>query len=268
MFAYICQTCGTQHEPSQNPPSFCAICQDPRQYIGHQGQLWTTLEEMKGNFYNAITQEEDHIFGIRTHPDFGIGQRCLLIQTDEGNVLWDCISYIDEQTVTRIEDLGGISYIAISHPHFYSSCFEWSQKFGSKVFLSNDDQTWITRKPINLELWKDKIHLSPSISLVQLGGHFPGSCVLVWDKGQDHKGILFSSDTIQVGKDRKSLSSMYSYPNYVPLGTKQINQIKNKILKYSFDRIYGAFEGDVIYNDASNILGSSLQNYINQILDH
>jgi len=36
-----------------------------------------------------------------------------------GNILWDCVSLIDSDTVARIQALGGISAIAISHPHYY-----------------------------------------------------------------------------------------------------------------------------------------------------
>lgn len=51
---------------------------------------------------------------------FGIGQSARLIQTPEGNVLWDLVAYLDEDTVKRIEELGGLKAIVISHPHFYT----------------------------------------------------------------------------------------------------------------------------------------------------
>ena len=54
-------------------------------------------------------------------PAFGIGQRALLVRTREGNILWDCVSLIDSDTVALIKALGGIYAIAISHPHYYTS---------------------------------------------------------------------------------------------------------------------------------------------------
>ena len=30
---------------------------------------------------------------------FGIGQRCLLLETENGNVLWDLIALLDDQTI-------------------------------------------------------------------------------------------------------------------------------------------------------------------------
>ena len=41
MTAWICRTCGVQHEDTEEPPSTCAICLDERQYVGHDGQRWT-----------------------------------------------------------------------------------------------------------------------------------------------------------------------------------------------------------------------------------
>ena len=36
---------------------------------------------------------------------FGIGQRAILIQTPNGNVLWDCITLLDQETVDKVTQL-------------------------------------------------------------------------------------------------------------------------------------------------------------------
>ncbi len=46
-----------------------------------------------------------------------------------GNVLWDCISLIDDETAAAIGDRGGFRAIALSHSHYYSSIIEWSGAF-------------------------------------------------------------------------------------------------------------------------------------------
>jgi hypothetical protein len=118
---WICTTCGTQFAQSETPPQACPICSDQRQYIGDEGQRWTTLATMQaGNFHNVFKEYEPHLTGIGTEPSFAIGQRALLLQTDQGNVLWDCISYLDGNTVAAIQQRGGLKAIAISHPHFYT----------------------------------------------------------------------------------------------------------------------------------------------------
>ena len=40
----ICMTCGVQFAPRDTALDICPICADERQYIGWNGQQWTTLE--------------------------------------------------------------------------------------------------------------------------------------------------------------------------------------------------------------------------------
>ncbi len=97
------------------------ICEDERQYIGWKGQQWTTLDKLRADHHNTLRTEEPNLTGIGTEPGFAIAQRALLVQAPGGNVPWDCITLIDEATVEAVRALGGISAIAISHPHYYSA---------------------------------------------------------------------------------------------------------------------------------------------------
>ena len=47
MTNYICVTCGTQFAATAEPPDHCPICEDDRQYIGPNGQQWTTLADLQ-----------------------------------------------------------------------------------------------------------------------------------------------------------------------------------------------------------------------------
>ncbi len=99
MPAFICTTCGTQYPNSDQPPPGCAICQEERQYVNLLGQSWTTLAAMRRTHFNAFRQHEPGLTGIGTTPAFGIAQRALLLRSAIGNILWDCISFIDKATV-------------------------------------------------------------------------------------------------------------------------------------------------------------------------
>src|SRR5690625_2440673 len=101
MCNYICRTCGTQYAASQNPPAACEICEEERQYVLPSGQFWTTLEKMRqsGKFSNIIEHKEEGIYGITTKPKFGIGQTAYVVQANGFNLLWDCITYLDEKTI-------------------------------------------------------------------------------------------------------------------------------------------------------------------------
>src|SRR3990172_206965 len=117
MTNYICATCGVQYTETDSSPEHCIICEDERQYIKHKGQRWTTLPEMQKSYHNRIEDVDPNVTGIGTVPGFAIGQRALLIQTPQGNVLWDCVSLLDDATLEAIRSRGGIAAIAVSHPH-------------------------------------------------------------------------------------------------------------------------------------------------------
>jgi len=46
MPAWICVTCGVQYPDTDRHPDGCPICADERQYVGWNGQQWTTMAEI------------------------------------------------------------------------------------------------------------------------------------------------------------------------------------------------------------------------------
>lgn len=266
---HLCVTCGTQFPPSDQPPRHCPICEDERQFIGLQGQQWITLERLQQTHRNSLFREGEGIWGISTTPAFGIGQRALLLQTDPGNVLWDCIGLIDADTVTLIHELGGISAMAISHPHYYTSMAEWSRTFGdAPIYLHENDREWVQRPDANITFWQgDTYALKPGLTLIRLGGHFPGFQVLHWDKGEDGQGALFTGDQPQVCPDRRYVSFMYSYPNFVPLDAGSVRRIVAALDPYAFTKLYGAWPNFVVQGDAKEAVRRSAERYL-RALEH
>ena len=86
MTKHICKTCGTQHGDSPEAPDHCEICKDDRQYVGWEGQQWTTHEELAQYYTQRIDSEED-LLAIGVKPAFAIDQRAFLLPTDAGNIL-------------------------------------------------------------------------------------------------------------------------------------------------------------------------------------
>jgi hypothetical protein len=263
MTHYLCTTCGTQFAATEAPPAHCPICEDERQYIGWQGQQWTTLEALRQDHHNEVKTEEPGLTGIGTQPTFAIGQRALLVQTPAGNVLWDCISLIDEATVDAVQALGGISAIAISHPHYYSSLVEWSRAFDAPVYLHEADRQWVMRPDNAIHFWAGETQtLLGGLTLIRCGGHFAGGTVLHWPAGAEGRGVLLTGDILQVVSDRRYLSFMYSYPNLIPLPATAVRRIVAAVEPYAFDRIYGAWWGRVVMEDAKAAVARSADRYI------
>jgi glyoxylase-like metal-dependent hydrolase (beta-lactamase superfamily II) len=264
MPAFICTTCGTQFSPTALPPASCPICLDERQYIGPAGQQWTELDSLRRT-HNIVTKElEPSLIGLGVEPHFAIGQRALLVQSGEGNILWDCLSLVDETAIAALRQLGGIKAIAISHPHYYGAMVSWSEAFGGvPIFLHDADREWAMRTDGNIVFWSGDTHrLADNMTLIRCGGHFAGGTVLHWPAGAAGKGALLTGDILQVAADCRHVGFMRSYPNYIPLSEAVVRRIAGRIAPYRYDRIYGAFWPSIIERDGEATVARSVERYI------
>jgi hypothetical protein len=263
---FICVQCGTQFGRSAQPPEQCPICQDERQFVNHRGQEWTTLETLRRDHHNRFEEEGPQLLGIGTEPEFAIGQRALLVPSPEGNLLWDCISFLDEKTIEEVNLRGGIRAIAISHPHYYSSMVEWAEIFGAEIFLHAADRQWLMRESSRIHFWEgNELRLWKGLTLIHCGGHFEGGTVLHWSTGAAGGGVLLTGDIVQVVADRRYVSFMRSYPNLIPLGAAAINRIVDAIAPFSFEHIYGAWWKANVLSDAKGALARSADRYLRAI---
>ena len=264
MANFICRTCGIQYAESPDPPSRCAICDEERQYVPETGQAWTTLEALRRSHRIAYRQYEPDLIGVGMEPSFAIGQRALLLCHPGGNVLWDCISLVDDAAKTMVSALGGIRAIAVSHPHYYTSVVEWSRAFGdAAIYLHEADREWRMRPDAAIRHWdEERLALADGLTLLRAGGHFAGGAVLHWAQGAGGEGALLSGDVIQVNHDRRSVSFMYSYPNFIPLPACDVQRIADLVEPLKFERIYGAWWDRNILKDGRAVLLRSAERYL------
>jgi hypothetical protein len=266
---FICVQCGTQFAETAEPPSHCSICEDERQFVRHTGQEWTTLKRLQTDHRNRLEEEAPQLLGIGTEPEFAIGQRALLLQSPGGNLLWDCISLLDDETAAEINARGGIRAIAISHPHFYSAMVEWAERFNAQILLHAADREWVMRPSAaesRIQFWEGStLSLWDGLTLINLGGHFEGGTVLHWPKGASGKGALLTGDIITVVQDRRYVSFLRSYPNLIPLGPSAISRIVERIEPFSFEEIYGGWWQANVLSDAKTAVKRSAERYLRWI---
>jgi glyoxylase-like metal-dependent hydrolase (beta-lactamase superfamily II) len=265
----ICVTCGTQFAESALPPERCSICQDERQFVGLDGQEWTTFEDLQSRRQLDIVLQERSLTSFHIQPHFAIGHRAFFLQTPEGNILWDCLSTFDATAADHINRRGGLQYILISHPHYYSAMVEWSREFNNApIYLHRDDAEWVMRHSPAIEFWSGETkRLFGGVRAIRCGGHFPGSTVLYWPAGAEGKGVLLTGDTLQVASDRCHVGFMRSYPNWVPLGPRAAKRAVDALDPYSFDRIYGAFPKLTIATGGKLAIAKSLKRHLSAISD-
>jgi len=262
MTAWICATCGVQYPDTDQPPPSCPICSDERQYVGWDGQHWTTRDELVRDHRSVLREEEPGLLGVGVEPAFAIGQRALLVRTPAGNVLWDCVSLLDDDAAARIGELGGIAAIAMSHPHFYGAHVDLAEAFDARVVVPQADREWVARPSPRIEFFDEEVEPVPGLTVARIGGHFDGAAVLHWTAGSDGRGALLTGDTITVVQDRDWVSFMWSYPNLIPLDEHTVTDIARRVERFAFDRVYGGWWGRVVVRDGAAAVRRSADRYV------
>jgi hypothetical protein len=245
----ICETCAVEHAEAVGT---CAVCADERQWVPAGGQRWTTLDDLRASGRRTRVRElEDDLFGITVEPKVGIGQQAHLVRTPAGTVLWDPTGYVDDEAAARIRELGEVIAITSSHPHMFGVQVEWSRRLGdAPILVTEPNMDWVGRPDPAIRAWRGTHELAPGLTLIQLGGHFEGSCVIHWAQGAGGRGVLLASDTIQTNPDRETVTFMRSFPNRIPLSPAVVARIARAVEGLAFDRLYDNF-GSTIDSDAA-----------------
>jgi hypothetical protein len=257
----ICETCGTQYREDVQSTGICPICNDDRQYIGDNGQQWTDMDELKKNHRVKVSRVNERLYTLRMEPAFALGQRAFFVLSPGGNVLWDCIPLLDGATIDFIDSKGGLRAIVFSHPHYYSSMNEWAAAFDCPIYIHQNDRDFVFYHGDNVKLWGGHVHpLWDDVSLVHIGGHFPGSSLLRVGPLSPN-GAILCGDSLYLSKSKRHLAVMYSYPNQILLTKNEFMAVHKKCAGLKFDSIYGAFEGQNLEGNAYEVFEASMKRY-------
>ena len=252
----ICVTCGVQYAA---PRDDCPVCEDPRQYVPVSGQAWTTLEELRSAHTNAIIREGE-LIGIGTRPKFAIGQRALLVPAGSSNVLWDCVTLLDEMTAGEIESRGGLRAIAISHPHYYSTMVEWAHRFSCEVWLHEDDREWVMREDPSLRFWSgETATLGDGLTLIRCGGHFAGGTVLHRERD------LLTVTSSRSSRTTTGSRSCTAFPTTSRCRRRRSGRSKPRSSRSSSSASTGPGGGPSSRRDGKGIVRRSAQRYVDAL---
>lgn len=257
----ICTTCGTQMTLGFDKNSNCPICSEERQYIPDRGQTWTTHQKLQSNHIVKNLQLSENLYEFTIDSTFGIGQRALMVISDEGNILWDCIPLLNEKVIEFIKAKGGLKAIAFSHPHFYSNMNDWADVFDCPILIHKNDAEHIMVKGKHLNLWEgDELELWDGMKLFLIGGHFAGSSILhvpYLSKG----GSIICGDTLFLSPNKQHFSVVWSSPNRMPLPLIEIRRIQARLEGIPFDAFYGYIGIQNLTENVKEILRKSFVRY-------
>jgi hypothetical protein len=219
------------------------------------------MEQLSQDFHLSLVDEEPALTSFSISPKFGIGQRAFLVETPEGNLQWDCISLLNDELAEFIGSRGGLTAIAISHPHYYTTMVDWSERFGVPIYVHEEDREWVMRPAPTIVPWSGgQRALFGGLRLVRRalprGERPPGVARCAVYRGH-HSGVPRPAQR----------QLMYSYPNHIPLNAVQVQRILAAVEPLAFDRIYGAFPQMTIPHGGKHVLQKSAQRYLQSIAD-
>jgi glyoxylase-like metal-dependent hydrolase (beta-lactamase superfamily II)/ferredoxin len=168
----------------------------------------------------------DSVFHCGYHSEDSYGAASYFIQRPEGNVLVDSPRFAPP-LVKRLEELGGVKYMYLTHRDDVADHAKFQQHFGCDRILHADDITTDTRDVERPIRGNEPFKLADDLEIIPVPGHSRGHTVLLYDNR-----VLFTGDHLAWSVRLNQLYAFRAYCWYSwPL---QIQSMK-RLLDYSFE---------------------------------
>jgi len=121
----------------------------------------------------------ENVYHCGYHSEDSYGATSYLIVRPEGNVLVDSPRFTPP-LVKRLEEMGEIRYLYLTHRDDVADHQKYAQHFGSKRILHSDDITTDTRG-VEIPLsGSEPVQLEPDLLIIPVPGHTKGHTVLLY----------------------------------------------------------------------------------------
>jgi glyoxylase-like metal-dependent hydrolase (beta-lactamase superfamily II) len=127
-----------------------------------------------------------HLFAFPPNRET-LGGTAYLIQDKDGNILIDCPS-TDTSYLDFLTTQGGVKWLIITHREGISQGIKTLQtRFNPQVVIQEQEAYLLPE--ISVTSYEQSLALNPSVTLIWVPGHSPGSCCVYWES---HQGVLFT----------------------------------------------------------------------------
>jgi len=169
---------------------------------------------------------EENIYHCGYHAENSFGAASYLIVRPEGNVLVDSPRFTPP-LVKRIEELGGIHYLYLTHRDDVADHQKFAEHFGCKRILHRDELTTGTRD-VEIQLTgSEPVQLEPDLLIIPVPGHTKGHTVLLYNNK-----FLFTGDHLAWSDQLNQLIAFRSACWY---SWSELIKSMRKLANYSFE---------------------------------
>lgn len=168
----------------------------------------------------------DGVYHCGYHSKKSYGAASYFIQRSQGNVLVDSPRFT-MPLVRRIEALGGIAYLYLTHRDDVADYQQFRDRFGCKCIIHRDDLTAAT-PTIDLILeGKEPVELAPDLLILPVPGHTKGHTVLLYQNK-----FLFAGDHLAWSA---RLGQLVAFRNFCWYSWPELKRSMPKLRDYSFE---------------------------------
>lgn len=209
-------------EEKEKLKAFQALLACPTASIGTEEKP-KQIKTIQKSFPIAL---EDNVYYCGYHSEKSFGAASYLIQREEGNILIDSPRFA-APLVKRIEELGGVKYMYLTHRDDVGDHDKFHARFGCERILHEDDITSST-KDVEIQLTgKDPIQFAEDILIIPVPGHTKGHTVFLYkDK------FLFSGDHL-AWSDR--LQQLYAFRRHCWYSWDELVKSMQELANYNFE---------------------------------
>jgi len=168
----------------------------------------------------------ENVYHCGYHAENSYGAASYLIQRPEGNVLVDSPRFTPP-LVKRIEEMGGIQYLYLTHQDDVADHQKYAEHFGCKRILHTDDINNGTRG-VEIQLTGSEVmQLEPDLLIIPVPGHTKGHTVLLY-KNQ----FLFTGDHLAWSDE---LNQLIAFRRACWYSWSELTKSMHKLVNYSFE---------------------------------
>ena len=178
--------------------------------------------EVMGDFPLEI---EEGVFYCGFNSPKSFGGNSYFIRHPQGNWLVDSPKFLPH-LVRKLEGLGGIRYIFLTHQDDVAEAAKYAEKFGSQRIIHEEDSGAQPGAEI-LVRGTEVFELVPGFKIIPTPGHTEGHCVLLYrDK------YLLTGDHLWWRRKRKQLGASQSVAWY---SWRKQTESMEKLLRFDFE---------------------------------
>jgi len=168
----------------------------------------------------------DNVYHCGYHSEKSYGAASYLIQRPEGNVLVDSPRFAPP-LVKRLEAMGGIRYLYLTHRDDVADHAKFYQHFGCDRILHIDDVTSSTQD-VEIQLSSSEpVQLQPDLLIIPVPGHTKGHTVLLYNQK-----FLFTGDHLAWSSQ---LNQLIAFRGACWYSWTELIRSMRKLLDYSFE---------------------------------